>query len=857
MSAAPAKPPFSFDALPFSAAIVWGVCVALAILCNAGSLAGKEWIWTDQPLVHNNPLIAMLSGLQQVWTGLFSAEIGGRAAGGFGFSPERYLLPQFSPLSQTMFFIERALFGDDPTGYRVVSMLLHGSCAAVLYLLLRGLRMRGALVVVLLFVVHPVLVDSVSFVSERRNPLGGLLGLSGLYILFRGAGVIAAPVGKFQLLPDDRNRLYAIGGLLMVLALFAQPALAPLGLVGMLVIWAKRLRVEPVVALVAVGVAVLGVLLLGVASRVERAHSPYTANQWERAPNAAEEFVVRTQIAARALVFYTQKSLLPYPLAADYGRWVTPNDLQDFRAFAPDTSKERFERMSADVGMSSAVGWVFPLLVAAVLVALFLLRGRLGRLPIALAASFVLLLLPFLGFIDFGWMQYSFVSHRALYLAVIPVLVGLVLALTPLLGEPSQRASLIASTLIVLVVMTRLGVGVSFRYQYNLKFWRESDVSAHPKRSVLNILTPTPWYSRFQASYWLLNYEGSRALLEPQFRLFRDALDPRAELAQDYDLSDPNAYVRLVNRIPDDRLREARVLFATLGRTERIRDRDAQEATQAEMDALDKFLFFNKDVLEKLRPGNQEALLARARVLAAWRQDQDAMEQLNFIVANYPSVSDAFRTAGDIQRRIADREPRNPNLRLATLEWYEKAAQANPLDAEARMLLAETAWDIAQRLPTEDTEGVRKRMTQAAEAFDAADEIRPYDVSQLLRAARTLTQMGLFPAAASRLALAHRIEPQNAEVLLVIGDTALAGGQLAGAESAYRRALENDEMFVQAYLNYSAMLAGQGRFEESQELLDKGLQKLPENPQLVDAVSKLKEMQEKAATQPAATQPGT
>jgi tetratricopeptide (TPR) repeat protein len=176
------------------------------------------------------------------------------------------------------------------------------------------------------------------------------------------------------------------------------------------------------------------------------------------------------------------------------------------------------------------------------------------------------------------------------------------------------------------------------------------------------------------------------------------------------------------------------------------------------------------------------------------------------------------------------------------------------MDADAHLLLAETAWDIAQRLPTEDVEGVRTRMGQAADAFDAADEIRPYDVEQLVRASRSLIQMGLLPAAASRLKLANSIEPRNAEVLVVIGDAALAGGQPTGAESAYRQALELDPGLVDVYLNYSAMLAGQERFDEARELLDQGVQRLPDNPRLLDALQKLAEVRSQT-TRPASTQP--
>jgi tetratricopeptide (TPR) repeat protein len=356
-----------------------------------------------------------------------------------------------------------------------------------------------------------------------------------------------------------------------------------------------------------------------------------------------------------------------------------------------------------------------------------------------------------------------------------------------------------------------------------------------------------------QATHWLLNYEAGKALENP---IFQDAFDPQGELRKQFDPSDVNGYTKLINRLPDSRLAEARTYFARISGAARIQEVKPEDFSGAEGDALDKYFYFSADVLSTIRPGNQEAVLSLAGVLAAWRQDEEAMGRLNFVMANYPNVSGAYRLAGDIQRRIADRSPTNPGPRLATLEIYERAVKANPLDAEARVLLAETAWDIAKRLPTDDVDGVKSRMSQAAESFDAADEIRPYDVDQLLRESKTLIEMNLLSAAASRLQVARTIEPQNPELLMVIGDAAMAGGQVAGAESAYRQVLSADDKSVPAYLNYSSMLASQERMDEAEELLNRGLEKLPGNAQLLDAMQKFRAIRDSAASQPAATQPG-
>lgn len=770
-SPADAKPkkPFDFDALPFAPLIVWFLSILLAVVCNSGSLLGQEWIWTDDALVARNPLIGNINGLQKVWTGMTD--------------PSTYLLPQFSPLAQTMFFFERGLFGDNPVGYRVVSMVLHGSCAAVLYLLLRGLRLRGAVIATLLFVAHPVLVDSVSFLTERRNPLGGLLALSGLYMLLRGAGAIDVPAGRMKLLPDDKTRLYAMGAALMVVALFAQPAVAPLGLVGLILLWARRIKPTPALSLIAVGVAVVGAVLLSISSRVDIAQSGVTARAWERAPTAGEEIAVRTQIAGRASVFYLQKTLLPYPLSIDWGRWMTPNDLTKFRDIAPAESKARFAARSPDVGAGNFVAWLFPLAVAAALIALAALTKRIGRTPLAIAASFLLLLLPFLGFIDAGWMQYSFVSQRAMYLAVIPIMLGIALVLAPLLADPSQRVSMIASLAIVMIVMVRLGVGVSARYQYNLSFWRFSDIAANRSaRPALNALTRTPWYSRFQAATSLIQYNPS-------------------ELPK----------------------------------------------------ALDAY----NDVLDRMQPGNSEVLVQLARVLYLLNMNQEAMSRLNFVMEHDPEYGLAYRAAGDVMRREADAAPTNPGPRHAALAYYEQAVEADPLDATARILLAETAWEIAKRLPESDIEQIQAKMQQAAAAFDAADEIRPYDVEQLIRESKTLTEMQLFPAAASRLQVARAVDPNNPQLLVITARTLMAGNQAKGAESAFRQVIESDEDFGEAYLGYSELLIGQERFDEAQTILETGVEKAPKDPRLPEALTKLKaDVAAKASTQPSSQPAG-
>ncbi|MBU0677575.1 MAG: tetratricopeptide repeat protein [Verrucomicrobia bacterium] len=77
------------------------------------------------------------------------------------------------PLSWTSYLIDTEIFGGGPAGYHVTNILLHGVNALLLFFLLR--RMTGRLwescCVAVLFAVHPLRVESVVWITERKDVL--------------------------------------------------------------------------------------------------------------------------------------------------------------------------------------------------------------------------------------------------------------------------------------------------------------------------------------------------------------------------------------------------------------------------------------------------------------------------------------------------------------------------------------------------------------------------------------------------------------------------------------------------------------------------------------------------------------
>ena len=98
------------------------------------------------------------------------------------------------PVTVMSHMLDCQLFGLNPWGHHLTSVLLHALNAGLVFALLQ--RMTGAtwrsLLVAALFAVHPLRVESVAWVAERRGVLSGFFGLLALIAYARYAK------GKFE-----------------------------------------------------------------------------------------------------------------------------------------------------------------------------------------------------------------------------------------------------------------------------------------------------------------------------------------------------------------------------------------------------------------------------------------------------------------------------------------------------------------------------------------------------------------------------------------------------------------------------------------------------------------------------------
>ena len=375
------------------AAIVLGTLIAYWPAINGG------FIWDDDQYLTSNALLYNLEGLGQIWIPRHT--------------------PQYYPLVFTTFWIENHLWGLHPLGYHAVNVVLHITSALLLWRILVRIGVPAAWMIAAVFALHPVQVESVAWVTERKNVLSGVF-----YMLAASAYLSFDSIGMNGSMPNHARRRwgwYAISLALFVAALLSKSVTSSLPVaLGLVMLYVRRpmsLRsLAPLVPLLVVG-AVVGLHT----AHLERTHVGATG------PDFDLSVLQRMLIASNALLFYPWKVLVPYPLIFIYPRWDVDQPA---------------------VAMWLAIPVVIGIGAAAIMT---FVRGRRG--PAIAIAFYAVSIFPALGFVNVYPMRFSFVADHFQYIACIGI-IALVVGSSAKWLRDSRAGELGAA--IVLVVLGSL-----------------------------------------------------------------------------------------------------------------------------------------------------------------------------------------------------------------------------------------------------------------------------------------------------------------------------------------------------------------------------------------------------------------
>ncbi|MBD3369674.1 tetratricopeptide repeat protein [Candidatus Fermentibacteria bacterium] len=342
-----------------------------------------------------------------------------------------FVIAHYQPLVTLSFAVEYALVGPSPLLYHLTNVLLHLLNVVLLYLLaLRIVRNRaGALFVAAAFALHPMRMESIAWITERKDVLGGFFYLSSFlsYVRYR---------------EDRRGWLLAWSIVLFMCSLLCKAmavTLAPVLLAYELILIEKgprrlgklALRMVPFVVLAA-GVSLMAVIAHGWMGGYE---------QFSRM-----DFTGRLLLMSRNVLYYPLKLLMPTGLCAFHPLPEGPTGVLPLTyKLAP-----------------------IPLLA---LLAMLLVFGRRNRLLLFGSIFYLVAIIPVSQVVLFGRVV---VADRFTYLPSIGLLVmlwALALALVRRFGN--LRLPLVGAAVVWLLLVGYASSARVRAWSSNVKLWSE------------------------------------------------------------------------------------------------------------------------------------------------------------------------------------------------------------------------------------------------------------------------------------------------------------------------------------------------------------------------------------------------
>jgi hypothetical protein len=379
--------------------------LALGVWLSFGQAIRCDFVnYDDDVFVYNNPLVA-----------------NGLTSHGVADVLTRMDQVFYYPLTALSFMLDATIYGLNPFGFHLTNVLLHMANAILLFLVLRkmtGAMWRSALAA-FFWAVHPLRVESVVWITERKDVLSGLFFMLTLLAYIR---YVRRPFSM---------RRYAAVFLLYLAGLMSKPMLVTLPFVLLLLdgwplcrFGASRRRIFPEKIPLLVLSVCFGVIALkadSAGSSVVADHLPFS---W-RIGNALVSYVV-----------YIRQMIFPAGLALPYPLTEVP-----------------FPEAAAALLFLSAVSWIAVLLRRK---KPYLLTGWFWYLGMLVPVSGVLRIL--------GPAR----ADRFTYLPQIGLCLLLVWGVADWCASIRRRAWLSAAAIIVLA-----GLAVASRQQS--AYWRDSE----------------------------------------------------------------------------------------------------------------------------------------------------------------------------------------------------------------------------------------------------------------------------------------------------------------------------------------------------------------------------------------------
>jgi tetratricopeptide (TPR) repeat protein len=818
------------------AALVASTFIAYLPVWRAG------FIWDDDTVLLQNAGIQTAAGLARLWSSDF-------------------------PLSTTTFWLEWRLWGANPLGYHVVNVLLHALSAVLLWRVLARLRLPGAWLAAAIFAVHPVNVESVAWIAERKNTLCmAFYLLSLLWYVRSDAEWRGLELGKGTLnleprtsnleqpdnlqpgstldtdpssrithhgsrITDHASLFYALSLLAFALALLSKTAVAPLPVVLLGAAWWRRGRLELRDVWRSVPFFALGAAM-GLLSLWYQTHQAIGASMIDV---RNESFWTRLAGAGWAVWFYLYKALLPLNLSFIYPRWR--------------------------IDKSQASAYVPGLLLAAAFVLCWWYRRQWGK-PLLLGLGyFVLMLLPILGFVNIYFMRYSLVADHWQYFAIIGPIALAAAGITRGLDSPKSnvqsprspsprpsplpkgRGRIVASAL----VNQSLLAGRSFLYAgccgvlvvgLGVLAWRQARTYTDLETLWMATLARNPRASIAHNNLGNLLLQKGR--LADAIGHFQTALSIQPKAADVHSnlggallglgrLDEAIAHFQAALKIQPDSAQAHNNLGNALQQQGRLDQAIAQFQQAVDLQPGSAGAHYNLG----------GAFLQAGRVDEAMAHLQRALELQPDLADAHMSLGNALYGKGEVNEAIAHFQ------RAAALQPNMAGAQhnlANALFQQGQVDEAITHFQKALAVQPNLAVAhnglgnallVKGQVDSAIAHFRTATRLQPKLAEAHLNLANALLQSGKVDEAIAQFQTALALQPDQAGAHNNLANALLSKGRVDDAIAHFRRALSLQPNLAEAHNNLANALLQKGRAGEAVTHYEAAMAVLPNNPRLL------------------------
>ncbi len=685
----------------------------------------------------------------------------------------------WNPLVRLTHILDWSLFGDAAPGHHLHSILWHSLSAALAFLLLR--RLTGAFwtsaLCAALFAWHPLRVESVSWISERKDVVSVAFGLLTLlaYTVYAERRAARAPA----------RRAYVVTLLAFAAALLSKPSMVALpGVLLLLDFWPLRrfafARDTAPAALPAATSAPESIRPL----LVEKIPFVLLAG-------AASYITVHTQTAAGDFVL-----ALPFHARLANAVVSIPRYLDKF-----------FWPFDLSVAYPHPGAWPFWAVASAALfvLATSLLAWRLRRAAPWLAVGWLWYLgtlAPMIGLLQVGFQS---MADRYTYFPMLGWQLALLWSLRALVPPRLPRTAVAGLAALVL-----LGLGVRTWDQQSR--WRDSvTLFAHAIAST----GPNATAQAFLAYSQALLGRTDEARIHCERALAIDsrntvALYTRAGLdAGSGRIDEATAGYRTLLALEPRNIDSALALGRLLLQQQRYDEAEAAFRGLLERDPTIRMATLGLSAVEIRRGHPEEAATLLAAVLAEEPGNVPCLEQLSIVLHGLGRDEE---TTTHFARALAAAEPTDALLR-AHAAFLQLTGRNDEALAEFARIVARSPRNALVRLDQGRLLVACGRANEAIDAFAKALELQPGLATAAHEAGLVHLQSGNTARAAEQFRRALAADPGHVPALLSLAQLAEKSGQTAEADDCFRRALAAAPKSAAPRRLYAEVLARRRQFD--------------------------------------------